>query len=259
MKRRLLHVVLSFMLGATVSPAQDPVTKGNREVRTFNVEGPPVWPTPLQDNHIALTPEALLAALHHPLSDVRAAAAPELAARIGKDAVAPILAALVTETYPVTRISMAYTAAKLGADEGVAALRSMCRDSSWSPDLRMAAAWAMVIGGHEECLANVMEVIRLHDDSQATIQALNILPWYKHLPAREMQEVRNLVQMSLRSDYSEVRMKASYVLRQWGDSSAMEDVRSALAVEHDETTRGVLAKDLKALEEKQANSPVKAK
>jgi HEAT repeat protein len=246
MKRKLFYVVFGFMLGVTISPAQV-------------IDGIPVWDTPLQDNHIALTKDALLAALHHPVSGVRSAAALALAAQGEKDAVGSILEALATETFPGARIHLAAAAVKLGADEGVVALKSMCGNSSWPAGLRMSAAWAMIVAGREDCLGNVLDVIRLHDDGPATNHALNLLTWFKHAPVREMQEVRNLVRMSLRSNDPGVRMSASYVLRQWGDPSAMEDVRSALGVEHDETARGVLAKDLKALEEKQSDSAGKAK
>jgi HEAT repeat protein len=252
MKRKLFYVVFGFMLGATVSPAQESVTKENREVRAFNIEGNPVWETPLQDNHIAFTTEALLAALRHPVSGVRSAAAHELAARMGKDAVPSILSALAAETFPGTRIQLACAASKLGAEEGVAALKSMCGDPSWSAVLRMSAAWAMLVAGREDCLGNVMDVVRVHDDIQATNQALNLFTWFKHVPAREMQEVRNLVRMSLRSDNVLIKRQASYVLRQWADSPALEDLQSAIAGERDEAVREAMIKDLKALEEKRA-------
>jgi HEAT repeat protein len=246
MKRKLLYVVFGFVLGVAISPAQV-------------IEGNPVWGTTLQDHHIALTKDALVSALSNPVSGVRSAAALALAAQGEKDAVPSILLALAAETFPGTRIHLATAASKLGADEGVAALKTMCGDQSWSAVLRMSAAWAMLVAGREDCLSNVLEVIRFHDDGQATSQDLNLLTWFKRAPVREMPEVRNLVRMSLRSTDPDVRMKASYVLRKWGDSSAMEDVRSALAVEHDETAREVLARDLKALQENQANSPAKAK
>jgi HEAT repeat protein len=235
--------VFGFMLGVTISPAQV-------------IDGVPVRDTPLQDHHIALSKDALLAALHHPDSGVRSAAAHALAAQGEKDAVGSILEALATETFPGARIHLASAAVKLGADEGVVALKSMCGNLSWPAGLRMVAAWSTIVAGREDCLGDVLDVIRLHDDAS---DALNLLTWFKHAPVREMQEVRNLVRMSLRSNDPGVRMSASSVLRQWGDSSAMEDVRRALAVEDDEIARFVLAKDLKALEEKQADSAGKAK
>jgi HEAT repeat protein len=239
--------VFSFMLAVTISLAQTRKSEG----RVVN--------TTLQDNHIELTKDALLAALRHPNSSVRSASALRLAVNGEKDAIPSILEALAIETFPGTRMSLASAAMKLGAEEGAVALKNMCGDQSWSAVLRMSAAWAMLVESREDCLGNVLEVIRFHDDGQATSQALNLLTWFKRAPVGDMQEVRNLVRMSLRSTDPDVRMKASYVLRKWGDSSAMEDVRSALAVEHDETAREVLARDLKALQENQANSPAKAK
>jgi hypothetical protein len=113
MKRKLFYVVFGFMLGVTISPAQV-------------IDGVPVWDTPLQDHHIAFTKDALLAALHLPDSGVRSAAAQSLAAQGEKDAVGSILEALATETFPGARIHLASAAVKLGADEGVVALKSMC-------------------------------------------------------------------------------------------------------------------------------------
>ncbi len=248
MRRKLFHVVFGFVLGATIIPAQEGAINGN-----------PVVDTPLQDHHIALTKDALLTALRNPVPGVRSAAALVLAAHGEKDAVPSILEALATETFQGTRISLASAAAELGADDGIAALRSMCGNTSWSAGLRMSAAWAMILRGREDCLGNVLDVIRFHDDSQAVVAALNFLPRFKHVPAQEMQEIRNLVRMSLRSGTPWVRREASSALRQWGDAAALEELRSALAVESDDTVRAVVAGDLKSLEEKQANPIGKAK
>src|SRR5260370_35042116 len=107
----MLHVLFCFIVGVTISPAQ-----------TRFVEGPGVADTTLQDHHIALTNDALLAALRHPAPNVRPPAALVLATRGEKDAVPAILAALAAETFPGARIGLAYAATELGAEHGFAAL-----------------------------------------------------------------------------------------------------------------------------------------
>jgi HEAT repeat protein len=213
-------------------------------------EGNTVFDTPLEDHHIELTKDALLAALRHPGPGVRPAAAGVLAAQWKNDALPAILEALAATTYPGDRIGLAYVAATLNSEEGVRALVGMCGDRSWDPGLRMVAAQTLSFRGREDCLPNVIDVLRTDDDMSATWTALNLLTLYSNVPAREMQQIRQLVRVLLRNDNVATRISVGPVLRKWGDAEAMEDLRSALAVEPDENVRGSLAAALKAIEQR---------
>src|SRR5260370_24546443 len=101
----MLHVLFCFIVGVTISPAQ-----------TRFVEGPGVADTTLQDHHIALTNDALLAALRHPAPNVRSAAALVLATPGEKDTLSAILAALAATKFPSPRIDFAYARTEPSAE-----------------------------------------------------------------------------------------------------------------------------------------------
>ena len=99
----------------------------------------------LQDKyHIAPTEEGLIGALRHQNGVVRIFAAIRLADKGVKAAIGPVLDALAAETLEGNKIILASAAARLGSEEGFNALKSMCRDGSWSATLRMSAAQTMV-------------------------------------------------------------------------------------------------------------------
>lgn len=204
-----------------------------------------------KEYHIAPTASGWMGALQHERSDVRAFAALRLAATGSKEAVPSILAAMATEPVAGTRMSLAAAAAKLGSGEGVASLERMCRDPSWSPSLRMTAAYTMLgVVGVEGCLGEVLEVLRDRPEDQATVQALNLVPRFQHLTAAQVTQTRSLLAASLASESAAIRTGASYALGQTGGAWAADQLRSAIKVEADDTVRRIMAADLAHVEAK---------
>ena len=202
--------------------------------------------------HTPLTKDALLSALPDELPAVRSLAASKLAFAGEKDSIPFILAALARERIPVARIGFAYAAAELGAQDGVVALRGMCGDPGWSRARRMEAANMMVAVHNEDCLGDVLDVLRSRDESQTVdegaISALCVLLRHNHVPAPELPEVRRLAAVYLKSDNDATRVYASDVLGKFGDPSSAEDLRRALVVEHEENVQVAITTALKSLE-----------
>lgn len=205
--------------------------------------------------HIVPTEEGLLGALRHESPEVRSFVALRLAARGDKDAISPILAALAAEDLGGVKITQAAAAAELGSAEGFNALKSMCEDRSWSPSMRMVAAQTMVtVVGREECLSDILDVLRLgsddgqasFDDRQASLIALNLLTYgrFKQVTPAELDEMRAASAPYLRSQDSGVRMAAGMCVRDLGGPRAISQLRAAIGVERDEAVRNSLAKDL---------------
>jgi hypothetical protein len=224
-----------------------------------SIDGPPVPDVDdrmLQEKyHIPLTEEGLLAALHHPVSDVRSYVAGKLAAEAHKDAIPAILAALAVEPVPGAQVLLARAAGQLGSNEAVSALRSRCSDQKWSYVLRMMAASAMLDLGHKECLEDVLEALRSGEEAhtpsgdQDAVMALNMIPRYQHLTPQELEVTEAAVAPALQSPALVVRLTAGgYTIPRLGDTRwAIEQLRNALAVERDEMARKPLEAALRQL------------
>lgn len=245
MRQQLSYLGFSLVLGVTVSAAAQIQVENNRQ--RLDVDERMLQ----EEYHIAPTKEGFLIALRNAYSGVRSYGALRLAADKQTDAVPAILAALAAETVPGARESLALAAAQLGADEGALALRRMCADVSGSGVLRMGAASAMLTLGREDCLPDVLDVLRLDGDFTDVIQAISLLPRFHHLTAPEVREVQNVLPLLLKHDHTAVRMSVSQTLRFIGGVFAVQTLRSALPLERDEIVRRVMANDLKALEAKE--------
>jgi HEAT repeat protein len=208
--------------------------------------------------HIASTKEGLIGALEHPEGTVRGFAASKLAAEGQKDAVPAILVALAKETVPGVRISLALAAARLGSDDGIAALRTKCRDRTRATGLRMMAASAMLDLGREDCLTDVLEGLRSAEngrtpiDDQDIMGALYMTPRFKNPKPEQAEETKALVAMALQSDTPIVRsVAANYTIPRMADNSwAVEQLQGVLAVERDENVRKTIQAALEKLEAK---------
>jgi HEAT repeat protein len=239
-KIKPLYLVLGFVLGG-IAQAQVSVID--------STPVPDMTERVLQDKyHIAPTKAGLLGALRHERSEVRSFAAMKLAADGQTDAIPSILAALTAETLEGVKITLATAAAQLGAEDGTNALKNMCEDQSWAPTLRMIAAQSMMnnLNG-EACLTGVLGVLRSPGDNQAAVIGLSLLPRFKHVSAMDLQEVRDIGGRYLKNEAPELRIAASHVLREVGDSLAASQLRAALATESDDRVRRLMATDLSSI------------
>lgn len=199
-----------------------------------------------QKYNIAPTEEGLIGALQHKESLVRTFAAIDLANKGDKAAIRPILDALAAETVDRVKVVQATSAARLGAAEGFGALKNMCEDQSWSPRMRMTAATSMVnIAGRQECLSDVIDVLRAApDDHDTPIEALHLLPKFKQILANRLDEVRDLSASYLNSRDLGIRIAAGQCVRDLGGPWAISRLRAAIDAEQNEAVRNLLAKDL---------------
>jgi HEAT repeat protein len=201
--------------------------------------------------HLPLTKGALFSALHDADPGIRAQAAAKLAERGEKDALMPILNALASESYPGAKIHMALIVARLGDPAGINALKGLCGDAALSSVLRMSAAQALDDLGRENCLPDILGVLRSPDDLQATDMALNSLIYHhENASPAQLQEIRHLVPIFLNDGNVVVRMKASGVLGKFGDYSSVLDLRNALAREESDSGQTAMHNALQALEKR---------
>lgn len=218
------------------------------QINRYN--GPPVpdmnEQTLQQRYNIAPTEEGLIGTLQHQDPLVRTFAAIDLANKGDKAAIRPILDALAAETVDRVKVVQATSAARLGAAEAFGALKSMCEDKSWSPWMRVTAAQGMVnIAGRQECLSDVIDVLRsAPDDHDTAVAALSLLPKFKQIPMSRLDEVRDLSASYLNSRDLAIRIAAGQCVRDLGGPWAISRLRAAIDAEQNEAVRNLLAKDL---------------
>ena len=211
----------------------------------------------LRRKYSPLTKASLLAALGDPTLDVRVLAAIRLADSGEHDAVPFIMAMLKMEPTPGVRATLALEAARLGSEEGLAALTGMCRDGS-EPVARLAAAEDMLVFlNNEDCLADIVDILRSSYDSRSgdiegILQALRLLLRFKHVPPQQLAEIRRLAPAVLMSHDAIVRAFASDVLAKFGDATSIRQLKDALAAEQDETARRAITSAITSLESAQA-------
>jgi HEAT repeat protein len=194
--------------------------------------------------------------LRHPDPGVRGFGAGRLAAHGERDAIPAILAAMAIEPVPGVQNMMAAAAAQLGSDDGVGALRSRCRNRGWDPILRMAAARYMLDLGRNDCLGDVLDVLRSTEtsqsveDNQVVLQALSLIPQFKSVTPDELREIRTIVPVYFQSKFPWVRATLVSTLRQIGDPWAAEQLRNALTAEQEAYVRASIKSALAAIDSK---------
>ena len=241
MKTPMRALVFGLMLGAlalqtrTVSSGEL-VPDGEKELN--------------EKYHVPLTKEALLRALNDQAPVVRGAAAFKLVAQGNKDAIPFILAALAREQVVTIRTGLAYAAALLGAEEGTAALKSMCANKESPLVIRMTAAQTSSYLNNEDCLPDVLDALGSHDDQDdpAVSVALGVLRRYQRVPEDAAQQIRQLVPPLLKSGDPVRRADASDVLGKFGDATSIRQLKIALAAEQNETARKAMTSAITSLE-----------
>lgn len=252
-----LFLLLGCAVGVAVHAAQTSAVDGipvpDMDERTLE-----------QKYHITPNKEGLLGALRHERGEVRSFAALKLANDGHKDAIPSILAALAVEPVEGVKIILAIEAGRLGAEDGMKALKSMCEDQNWSPGLRMIAAQGTLgfFGGEaapssqtalQGCLASAWDVLRSPwdnppGDHQAALMAMNLVVRFRQIRPMQVQEIKDIGAMYLREAAPDLRMAASHLIREMaGDAWAVAQLRAALDVEPEEAVRGYIATELAAI------------
>jgi len=261
MKTKPQFILLGCIVGVVAHAADQSAINGKGK--------PDMDERTLQEKyHIAPTKEGLLGALRHERPEVRTFAALKLATDGQKDAIPAILAAVEVEPLQGAKINLAISAALLGAEDGMNALKNMCGDPSLSPTFRMLAAQGMVgffggeFGGEPEplaqpalhaCRASVLDVLRYlgnnpRGDLEGASMALNLLPRFRQIPPTQLPEIRDIGITYLKSEVPLLRMAASQFIRKvGGDSWAVPELRRALSVESDRGVRETIEAELRSL------------
>jgi hypothetical protein len=257
MKTKSLYLLLGCAGGLITHAAQTTAVNGE-PVPDMNER------TLEQKYHITPNKEGLLGALRHERGEVRSFAASKLANDGHKDAIPSILAALAVEPVEGVKINLAIDAGRLGAEDGMKALKSMCEDQNWSPGLRMSAAQgALIFFGSETmpssqtalqgCLASAWDVLRSPGESppgdhQAALMAMNLVARFRQIRPTQLQVIRDIGVMYFREAAPDLRIAASHFIREMaGDAWAVAQLRAALVVEPEEAVRRYIATELSAI------------
>jgi HEAT repeat protein len=207
--------------------------------------------TLLEELHVPLTTDYLLLALQSEDHVTRSLAAGELAAKGVKEAIPEIQRLLDNETEPWSRNQLALDLANLGDDEGVQMLESLCTGASKTLFIRLEAADRL----HSELKQKscpVLIVAGVNDpEFSIRIVALDMIPDFQDLPARQWSQLRALLWNALSDPESDVRREAAVKILELGEISAIPVVQAAIATEADANVKSEMIRSLKSLQDKQ--------
>jgi hypothetical protein len=216
-----------------------------------NIAGRPIitYEQALQQHHVALTKAALIDAVGSSDPEVRWLAASKLLVNDhALDAIPSIESALAIEKVPNTRINTALALAQIGDTVGFSVLQSACDETGLSMALRLKAAGYLLFLDRESCLGTVKEALQPGGtDIISHLQALSVVPRFKHLSEGDSQELTRLVLRDLTSKEPAARLNASHTLALCGKTTAVPDLQTAMSTETDGPTRSQMQRDLSTL------------
>jgi hypothetical protein len=205
----------------------------------------------LQEHQIAITNQAVRAALRDHDAGVRQAASHVLSNRWPKQAVPPIQEAMLRENDALVRVYLAGDLAELGNDAGRQRLRTECHNHQSRGSTRIVAARSMIHLHDDSCDDAVLDVLRADSDPQDTlakVYALNLVPSFiHHSDRREYQLVMDLTVRDLDEPDGGVRLTTATTLGSLGDPSAIPALQLAVENEPDATVRNAMLIELKRL------------
>jgi HEAT repeat protein len=205
----------------------------------------------LQEHHIAITNQAVTAALRDHEAGVRQAASHVLSNRWPQQAVPPIQEAMLREDDVLVRVYLAGDLAELGDDAGRQALRTECHNNENWGSTRIAAARSMIHLHDDSCDDAVLEILRADSDPKdrlAKVYALELVPSFiYHSDSRDYQLVMDLTVRDLNDPDGGVRLTTATTLGSLGDPSAIPALQVAVENEQDATVRNAMLTELKRL------------
>ncbi len=209
----------------------------------------------LQEHHISITEQTVIAALRNEDPGIRRAAAQVLSSRWPRDAAEPIEVAMWQEDDELIRVSLATDLARLGDSAGRKVLLSECHNPGNWGSTRMFAARSVTELHDDSCVESVLEILGSDSDPQDTngkMDALYLVPSViKHFTAQEYQKVLDLAVNALNDPDLRIRLTASIMLGGVGDTSVMPALQAAIASEQDQTVHSAMLLDLKRLSDLQ--------
>jgi hypothetical protein len=206
----------------------------------------------LHGHDIAITKQAVMAALRDHDAGVRQAASHVLSSRWPEQAVTPIHEAMLREGDELVRVYLG-DLAELGNNTGRETLITECHNNENWGSTRVVAARSMIHLHDDSCDDAVLEVLRADSDPQdplAKVYALNLVPgfvFFHHSDRREYQSVMDLIMKALNDPDGGVRLTTATTLGSLGDPSAIPALQVAAANERDATVRNAMLIELKKL------------
>ena len=216
-----------------------------------NDERPLTLEENLKRENVSPSQSSLLNALEHGRPEVRSLVALKLGADRNKDSIPYLLKALKSgQNLPANRLTLAYALAQFGVTEGIEALRQVCWGSEWSWNIKLSATNYLLELGDESCLETVITAPHEAADLEPLVQALELLPRFRHVPPSVQPKLLAFILTALESSSAGVRMSASDVLVRTGhhDISAIRSLKDAIARERDRGVRWKMQSDLLGLE-----------
>lgn len=201
----------------------------------------------LQRYHIEITRPALVEALKNPKKEVRGLAAAELAEMKAFDALPYIIQAAQVERDARTQVNIAAAASWLGSAEGLAMLKSICRDSSVSAYVRLDAARNVFFERDHSCFSELVEMMQPTSEADVRIGALELASQIKPKREGESNVVLSVALEALKDQDLRVRLHASQAIRWLNDAAAIPDLRNAIEQETEEVVRSQMESDLQYL------------
>jgi HEAT repeat protein len=206
----------------------------------------------LRRHNIALTTPALEVALQGSDPEVRTLAAQHLADVGTKEAIPFISAALHSESITRNQLILALSLARLGSEEGFTYLRNTCDNSALPGYTRMESAQYLIELGDEHCLNATFDVLEGRSDADSQVQALQLLPSFRHLSESDAQRRFNLLVKGLSSKSDLMRITAGEALVGLENISAAPYLQAAVAAERDGQVRSQLQADFARLQKNNA-------
>jgi HEAT repeat protein len=223
----------------TIVVSQNAPFAGNRRLPTFAEK--------LQQHHIALTKSALVNALRNPDAEVRYLASAQLAANRAKDTIPSIIGALTAERVPLARLNIAFALVQMDEKKGFAELKNTCDDAHVPSHFRITAASYLLDVHDEHCLRSVLRMLRSDAEPTTRMQALSILNRFERIQKKDFRAMHHLVLNALADPDPSVTLTASSTLSSIGNGSDIQNLRNAIADEHDEVVRSQMQDDLQRL------------
>jgi HEAT repeat protein len=237
-------LVMSIASGhLLVIPAQSMDGKPDKSA----LSGPP--PTPravLQLHHVALDSDSLIAALKNADPLVRGVAAGMLAEDKETAAIPSIRMTLEGERNQQTRINIASALAELGDNEGTAALRSICLNTSALDAFRLEAA-IQLRPYSRDCVASVKDIAWSSSEPDVRLGAMSQLQQDKESSPEDQRSLLALEVHALDDPNPTIRMVAADGLAKTGDPLVLPLLRKKMESETDEIVKSDMSRDIEAL------------
>jgi HEAT repeat protein len=211
-------------------------------------QGPPTIEAELSRYGIPLTESGLRAALRDPRPQVRSLAAGELSERKDVQSLVAIEQALKAEKQLLVRFNMASALVTLKSDLGKNTLLQICEDSSVPEGLRLQAASRLLDVDDDRCVPQVAAMLRTTRDPSSKASALLALSRAGTLPESQIGSIHPELVSNLRDPNPAIRQYAGECIAAIDDQAAAPELKTAIAIESDPTTKDRMENSLKALE-----------